>query len=277
MTKRILVFAKRNDSAAKNACQQLVSYLKSKKIESFEVKNGDDTIPEAQVKKCDLAVVIGGDGTFLNLVKRLPKKDALPIIGINLGTVGFITEFSPKEMLQAVDRALSGKLVEDSRTLLSVSLWRGKKCVQDGIVFNDVVINKDTRTSLAIMDVFLSGLLLSHVRADGYIVATATGSTGYALSAGGPLLHPGIGGMVLAPICPHSLSSRPVVVPQEAEVEIQVKQFAGIAYLVFDGQINVEIKESDCVKISKSDTTLRILRSPKHGWAEVVREKLQMI
>ncbi len=233
MKKRVLVFSKRRATPLWKQETELVRWLESQGHDVVDVTQGTKgPITDETVKAVCLGVVIGGDGTFLRLVRRLQTKDGFPLIGVNLGSLGFITEFSRAEMLPAVSSTLIDQSKEDARVLMQVELWRGGKKIESGTVFNDAVVTKDARTSMLKLDVSIAGEFLSYVRADGYIVATPTGSTAYNLSVGGPLLHPEVNGMVLAAICSHSLSARPIVVPQRMEVEISPREFNGSVYLL---------------------------------------------
>jgi NAD+ kinase len=273
--KTVLLFCKRHNKA-KEAGKKLAAWLTKKGYTTLDVTDTDDRIEQAAVRDVVLGVIIGGDGTFLTLVRRLDNKSAFPLLGINLGTLGFITETSPDEMIPAVEEALAGKCLEEPRRLLQVEICRKDLCRVSGLVFNDVVVTKDARTPMLKFDVHVGDQFLSYVRADGYIVATPTGSTAYALSTGGPLLHPGVNGLVMVPICSHSLSARPVIIPQEMEIRITPKEFKGAVYLVLDGQINHEIDEKDYVRIRTSKSYLKLVRSPARHWSETIRSKLDM-
>ncbi len=273
--KTILLFCKRHNKA-KEACKKLTAWLTKKGYATLDVTDSDGRLDSAAVRDVVLGVIIGGDGTFLTLVRRLDNKSAFPLLGINLGTLGFITETSPEDMIPAVEEALAGKCLEEQRRLLQVEICRKDLCRVSGLVFNDVVVTKDARTPMLKFDVHVGDQFLSYVRADGYIVATPTGSTAYALSTGGPLLHPGVNGLVMVPICSHSLSARPVIIPQEMEIRITPKEFKGAVYLVLDGQINHEIDEKDYVRIRTSKSFLKLVRSPARHWSETIRSKLDM-
>ncbi len=273
--KTVLVFCKRHPKA-KEAGKRLGTWLKKQGYSTLDVTDTDERLSDSQLKDVGLGVVIGGDGTFLTLVRRLENKALFPLLGINLGSLGFITETSPDEMLEAVEEALKGKCVEEPRRLLQVEICRKDLCRVSGLVFNDVVVTKDARSPMLKFDVHIGDQFLSYVRADGYIVATATGSTAYGLSAGGPLLHPGVNGLVLVPLCSHSLSARPVVIPDSMPVKITPKEFRGTVFLVLDGQINHEIDEKDYVRIRTADSFLRLVRSPARNWSQTIRSKLEM-
>lgn len=273
--KTVLLFCKRHHKA-KDAGKRLAAWLKKQGYSTLDVTDSDERIAASEVKDVSLGVVIGGDGTFLTLVRRLDNKALFPLLGINLGSLGFITETSPDEMIPAVEEALKGKCIEEPRRLLQVEICRKDLCRVSGLVFNDVVVTKDARSPMLKFDVHIGDQFLSYVRADGYIVATPTGSTAYGLSAGGPLLHPGVNGLVLLPICSHSLSARPVVIPDDMPVRITPKEFRGTTYLVLDGQINHEIDEKDYIRIRTSDSFLKLVRSPARQWSQTIRSKLDM-
>ncbi len=273
--KTVLIFAKR-DPAAKKAAEKLKDWLRSKKIGVMDATDTDGTLTAAEVKDITMAVIIGGDGTFLTLVRRLERKDAFPIMGVNLGTLGFITEIAKEDMISSVEAALDGSFEEATRKLMEVELWRGQKLVESGTVFNDAVLNKDARTSMLKFKVRVGDEFLSDVRADGYIVSTPTGSTAYSLSVGGPLVHPGVDAIILVPLCAHSLSARPVILPRDLEIEIQLEKFEGAAYLVYDGQVNHAIQPGDTIRLRTAKGRLRLFRASKQNWYATLRSKLQM-
>ncbi len=274
--KTVLVFTRSHSKAAAKTHQELVKLLKKKGYNVWDVSVGDGPIVTKPGDTVVLGVVIGGDGTFLRLVRRLEQKDEFPILGVNEGTLGFITQVSPAEMKHAVEESLEGILSEERRFLLKIDLMRGKKVIDSATVFNDATLSKDARTSMLKFDVTMGSELLSNVRADGYIVATPTGSTAYNLSAGGPLLHPDLPGMALLPICAHSLSSRPIVIPSHVRLELLLKEFVGKVYLVYDGQVTIEVEPGDSIAIRVAEPCLRLVRLTKKSWVEAIRSKLSM-
>lgn len=276
MVRKVLLYAKRDTPEAKRRLDEVATWLKKQKVGVVDVTRTEGPLKASAMKGVVLAVVFGGDGTFLRLVRRLEKKDQFPVLGVNLGTVGFITDVPPEQALLAVADALAGKYPESPRPLLSVELFRGKRRAAQGFVFNDAVLTKDARTSMLKFEVKVGDEVLSHVRADGYIVSTATGSTAYSLSATGPLLFPDVPANVLVPICSHALSSRPMVVSDSVPIEIRPTQFDGSVYLVFDGQINHEIQLGDHIRITRSPMGLRLVRSPALSWVRALRTKLDM-
>jgi NAD+ kinase len=273
---KVLVCSRRDTAAAKQAAERLTDWLQKKGYPVLDVTHSDARISASEAKGVVLGVVIGGDGTFLTLVRRLEQKDQFPIMGVNLGSLGFITEVGKEEMLPAVESVLSGKFHEEGRPLLLVELWREEKNIETWMVFNDAVITKEPKATMLKFDVSIGGELMSYVRADGYIISSPTGSTGYALSAGGPLIHPEVGALLCLPLCSHSLSARPIIIPQKSAVEIHLKECRGQSYLVFDGQVDFELKPLDRVKITTSDTKLRLVQPSGQRWFETLRSKLQM-
>lgn len=270
----VLVFSKRGAEPAANAAKVLTEFLRKKKIPTIDLTDSDGPILAEEVKDVKLAVVIGGDGTFLTLVRRLVTKNRFPIMGVNLGTLGFITDIPPDDMLVAVEEALAGKYKEEARCLMQVEICQKDVCRTSGMAFNDAVMTKDASTRMLKFDVWIGDEFLNPVRADGYIVSTPTGSSAYGAAAGGPLVHPSVNGLVLVPICPHSLTARPVVIPQTMQVRILPKDFKGKVFLVLDGQVGHEIDEKDEIRMRLSDVALRLLRYPKQDWSKTIRTKL---
>lgn len=276
MARKVLLYAKRDAPEAKSRLAEVSAWLKKQKVDVIDATKTEAPLKAKALAGVVLAVVFGGDGTFLRLVRRLEKKDQFPVLGVNLGTVGFITDVQPENAVAAVADALAGKYPESPRPLLLVELFRGKKRAAQGYVFNDAVLTKDAKTSMLKFEVKVGNETLSHVRADGYIVSTATGSTAYSLSASGPLMFPDVPANVLVAICSHALSSRPMVVSDSVPIEIRPTQFDGAVYLVFDGQINHEIQPGDHIRITRSPAALRLVRSPALSWVRALRTKLDM-
>lgn len=276
MKAAVLIFAKKKNSAAKAAATDLSAWLKKHSYRALDLTDGEDRIPTSMVKEVSLGVVIGGDGTFLTLVRRLERKDKFPLLGINLGTLGFITEVRRDQMLSVMDEVLKKKAREESRPLFEVELWRGGKCIFSGTVFNDAVLNKDARTSMLKFDVMMGAETMYALKADGCVIATPTGSTAYSLSVGGPLVHPSVSSLLLAPLAPHSLSVRPAVLPADTKIELRPKEFVGAAYLTLDGQVTAEVKPKDLIKIFLSEQKLRLVRPLSSSWPETLRSKLHL-
>ncbi len=276
MSRKVLLFVLQRSEKAVRAGKELSAWLKGHSYEVLDCTDTDGPIAATEVTGVILGVVIGGDGTFLRLVRQLEKKDGFPILGVNLGSLGFITETAPDEMISAVEEALSGKAIEHRRMLLDISLLRKGKKVESAVVFNDAVVTKEARTTMLKFDVSTGGELLSEVGADGYIVSTPTGSTAYGLSAGGPIIHPELKAILLVPICSHALSARSIVVPANHPVEIDLAADSDSGFLVCDGQISFDIQGGDRIVAAESGTVLRLVGSTRKKWSEALRSKLNM-
>ncbi len=220
----------------------------------------------------DLAIVLGGDGTMLNVARVLADYD-IAVIGVNQGRLGFLTDVSLNTMHETLDEVLAGKFSCENRFLLDVVVERANDIVFRGRAFNDVVVSKGDMGRLIETEVCIDGQFVYSQRSDGLIIASPTGSTAYALSAGGPILHPTLEAMVLVPICPHTLSNRPIAVHSHAEVEVWVTH-ADDCIANFDGQRRLELKQGDRVRVRRSDNSLLLLRPSGHSYYDMLRQKL---
>ncbi len=236
---------------------------------------GFDTARLADIGRvADLAIVLGGDGTMLNVARVLADYD-IAVVGVNQGRLGFLTDVSVDTMFETLEEILAGKFTSENRFLLDVVVEREGEgdAVFHGRAFNDVVVSKGATGRLIETEVFIDGQFVYSQRSDGIIIASPTGSTAYALSAGGPILHPTLEAMVLVPICPHTLSNRPIAVHSHAEVEVLVIH-ADDCNANFDGQRRLELKPGDRVRVRRSDNSLLLLRPPGHSYYDMLREKL---
>lgn len=231
------------------------------------------TPPDALARGADLVVVLGGDGTLLHVARTLAERP-VPILGINLGTLGFLTEVSVDEMTTALARALAGEMrVEPRMRLLVEQLWGDDTVRARWLALNDAVVTS-AFTRLIEIETRADGQLVTTYHADGLIVATPTGSTAYSLSAGGPILLPGLGAFVLTPICAHTLTQRPLVIPDQAVLEIAPRAGAP-ARLTVDGQEGVELGAGERVRVRRSERDLLLLVSPQRSRFDVLRAKLR--
>jgi len=224
--------------------------------------------------KCDLVIVVGGDGTLLKAARLLVDMD-VRILGINLGRLGFLTDVSRHEMEARLDEIFAGRFQEESRFLLRAVVVRNGEETMHGDALNDVVLQKWNVARLIQFDTHIDGLFVTTQRADGLIVSTPTGSTAYALSGGGPILHPSLNAIALVPICPHTLSNRPIVVDAMSTVEIVVcdgQQTS--AQLTFDGQTASALEPGDRVVIRRKDRPVRLIHPPDHDYFATLRTKL---
>ena len=225
-------------------------------------------------KKCDILLVLGGDGTILQVVHDLGK-NIKPIFGINLGSLGFLTCVNSSAYMQAVDSILAGDYVLSQRTLIEVEVLRKGKIISESTGLNDAVISRGEHSRLIRLKTRIDNSVLTVYNADGLIVATATGSTAYSLSAGGPILMPDSGVFVITPICPHVLTSRTVIVSDSSRIEVSPCQDQDQIFLAVDGHEPVEVKCGDTIRISKSALTLPLAMLPGMSFSEVLRQKLK--
>ena len=223
--------------------------------------------------QCDLAIVVGGDGTMLGIARELARHD-LPLVGINQGRLGFITDIPVGQFRDALAPMIAGDYEEEHRTMLEGAVWRDGQRIFEGLSLNDVVVSRGATASMVELKIDIGDEFVANLRADGLIVATPTGSTAYALSAGGPILHPAIAGWVLVPIASHTLSNRPIVLPDAGEIRIEV--VAGRdASANFDMQSLASLLHGDQVRIGRSAHRVRFLHPRGWSYYATLRRKLR--
>lgn len=225
---------------------------------------------------CDLVVVVGGDGTLL-AAARVLAKTGVPILGINQGRLGFMVDVNPQEMSATLAAIYSGRYIREERLLLSASILREDGSTTDGpfLAVNDVVIRNQAAVRMLEFETWLGSEFISKHRADGLIVSTPTGSTAYALSGGGPVLHPSLQALTLVPICPHTLSDRPIVVGSDRTVRLVLAGGEGTrAMFTCDGQSNESLNPGDAVEISRAEATLRLIHPSNYNYFNILRSKL---
>lgn len=226
----------------------------------------------------DLIVVLGGDGTFLSIA-RLMKHRSVPILGVNMGQLGFLTEIKKEEALKTLEELLHCNIKKppliSKRTLLEVTLTRNNKIILKEPVVNDAVISKGAIARIINLGISVDGKWVHDVRADGIIVSTPTGSTAYSLAAGGPIIEPSLAALIMTPICPHSLTQRPLVISDNSKVEIRLKDLPGHVLLTLDGQDAVDMKKEDILTVCRyKKHSLMLISSAKRDYYSVLREKL---
>jgi NAD+ kinase len=221
----------------------------------------------------DLLITFGGDGTLLSVARHAPRN--VPILGVNMGTLGFLTEVRVEEFPEVIERVLAGDYESEERVALEVAVRGPGRDHRTYRVLNDATINKSALARIIEMRVTVGGEFMSTFRADGLIIATPTGSTAYNLSAGGPIIYPTMGAVVLTPICPHMLTNRPVVLPDSLEIEIGISTPHQEIFLTLDGQEGLPIAQHDTVCIRKSPNSVTLVRTPKNSYFDVLRAKLK--
>jgi NAD+ kinase len=226
-------------------------------------------------KRCDLVVVVGGDGTLLNAARSLTDYD-VSILGINRGRLGFLTDISPSQMGERLQEIMHGQFAAEDRLLLHTYIERDGEHISESTAFNDVVVHKWDVARMIEFRTYINDKFVHLMRSDGLIVSTPTGSTAYALSGGGPILHPGIHAVVLVPICPHTMSNRPLVIDASSVIRIEVSDHTrSPAQITCDGQINLGLVSGDRVIIRKKDLPIRLIHPHDHNYFDVLRAKLR--
>ena len=230
--------------------------------------------PEQLAANVDLMIVLGGDGTMIATARMLGDCE-VPVLGVNYGGLGYLAEFRIEELYTALESILAGNYRVDTRVMLAVELLRGKEEVTRNRVLNDVVINKSALARIIEIEAYLNDQFVNSFRADGLIVSTPTGSTAYNLSAGGPVIYPSMNAVVITPMCPFTLSNRPIVVPDDAEIELCLKTEEEDVSLTLDGQVGFPLQCQDRVRIRKSRATFKLVQPMNRNYFEVLRDKLR--
>jgi NAD+ kinase len=280
--KKIGIFIK-DQAEAIDKAGELETWLKSKGIEVFTKQNvpAPITSKECLVENIPRApsdlgcvVVLGGDGTFLSAIRWI-QDTGVPIMGMNLGAFGFLTESSANRLFPIMEDIISGTFTTEERILLSAKVLRDGEAVTCQTVLNDVVINKEALARIAHIKTSIDDYYLTTFKADGLIVATPTGSTAYSLSAGGPIVHPSLKTIILTPICPFTLTNRPLILPDTVIVKIELDERDSNVFLTFDGQVGLEVTHEDSVVIQKASHTIHMLRPSGLRYRDVLKAKLR--
>ena len=281
--KTIGIITKNADQAVSDTVDKLYDFLTAKSYTLIFDQNAEGLLSDKKIEiysreelaeKSDLAIVVGGDGTFLSAVRTLADYNT-PVLGINLGRLGFLVDISPDDMLDRLDSILSGQYVEDVRFLLHAQIIRNDKVIGESDAFNDVVVHIRDVARMIEFKTYINGQFVNFQRADGLVVSTPTGSTAYALSSGGPLLHATLDAMVLVPICPHTLSNRPLVVNSESKVEILIDESEqSTAQVTLDGQTGYDVKPGDRIIIKKKANKIHLIHPASYDYYEILRAKL---
>lgn len=284
MFKRIALITNSSGLEITDTLQSVIGFLQTRNIEivldeycaRYLPDSGLPVVGTGQLPDhCDLAITIGGDGTILRAARMLADLD-IPLLGINRGRLGFLADIPANSVEGHLQQILDGNYVEDERFQLHSQVDRGEKTIIESDAFNDVVIQKWNIAKLIELTTYVDGELLHSQRADGLIIASPTGSTAYALSGGGPILHPSLNALEIVPICPHTLSNRPIVVGGNSTIEIVVgTPEIDHARLTCDGEIVCELATGDRIVIHKKDRKIRLIHPADHNHFSILRAKLQ--
>lgn len=280
MLKKIGVFAKKNHPDVEQIASIIVKRFLAVGIEVLmedslaeQVGQVNGFSSEEIPAQVDLIIVLGGDGTLIS-VARLIGEAQVPIVGVNLGQLGFLTEITREELPEMLDRLIAGDYRVSERMMIDAFIHREDRVVGKYTMLNDAVINKGALARIIDMETYVDGRHLSTYKADGLIVSTPTGSTGYSLAAGGPIIYPEINSLLITPICPHMLTNRPIIIWSRSVIEIEVKFQDDVVFFTADGQVGHKLLPGDRVEIRRSELRTRLVSSPSREYFQILRTKL---
>jgi len=275
--KTVAVVVKRGSSEAVALAQQVRARFPDLELlaqAELAAATGWSAVPEEEMsRRAELILVLGGDGTLIHAA-RMVRGRAVPILGVNLGSLGFLTEVPRSELFARLPEVISGRARLHTRMKLACRLHRGGKVIVEDEVLNDVVINRGAMARIADHEVSLDGQYMTTFKSDGVILATPTGSTAYALAAGGPIVHPALECAVVAPICPHALTQRPFVVPGDQVVNVVLRSPAADVYLTLDGQAGHALQQGDRLEVWRSSNRTVLVSNPNMDYFGILRQKL---
>ena len=279
--KKIAVIIKRNKPEGIDLAKELIPWLNERGIEAIFDKEVATAVgvKRGYTKKeihdnADLIIVLGGDGTLLSIARLVGKK-GIPILGVNLGNVGFLTEMTVEELFPILEKILEGEYEIEERMMLRASIYREGEKITEYSALNDVVISKGSMARIIDLETRIDDQYLTLYRVDGLIFSTPTGSTGYSLAAAGPIVHPALRAIIIAPICPFTLNNRPIMLRDKSQISVTLKTENVDYLLTMDGQVAFALQAGDTVEIEKSESMTRLIKSPYRDYYEVLRTKLQ--
>jgi NAD+ kinase len=269
------IVVKERLTGATDVVSTLAAWLRERGVEPVDERQlSRDQIPNA----VDVVIVLGGDGTLLSMADRIGQAGRdIPILGVNFGSLGFLTEVRVNELYSSLEALLNGTARVDERLMLRAEAVRAAAALDQRIVLNDVVFTKAALSRMIELSISVDGCAVTVVKADGLIVASPTGSTAYNLAAGGPIVHPAVDALVLTPIAPHTLTQRPIVIPASSQVEVRpnIDSDADDIFVTYDGQTGYPLHAGDLVRIERAPQPLRLVKAPLRSYFEVLREKLK--
>ncbi len=285
--KRIGIISKRNKPEAVAVTRNLVEWLRPRGVEVYieeeieEHFSGHLLGPHLKIvdrkelpSRVEMIIVLGGDGTLLSVARQV-WSDNIPILGVNLGGLGFLTEISLEELYDVLERVIQSDFKADERDVLNAAVIRRGERVVEFTVLNDAVINKGALARIIDLEISINGEYLNTFQSDGLIISTPTGSTAYNLSAGGPIVYPSLHNLIITPICPHILTNRPIVIPDDMEVRALLKSKQQEVILTLDGQQGFPLEFEDVVEVKKAEGRILLIKSPHRNYFELLREKLK--
>jgi NAD+ kinase len=280
--RRIGIISKPKKTEIREIVPPLIDWLRQRDVEVFIDKETGSIIERSERSlsrnempgRVDLLIVLGGDGTLLATARALNRKP-VPILAVNLGGLGFLTVITREELYATLELALAGDLQTEKRVQIEGELVRADEVISSFLALNDVVLNKGAIARILDFDVLVDGRFISTYKSDGLIVSTPTGSTAYSLAAGGPIVAPSVEAFIITPICAHTLTNRPLVLPDAAQIEVVVKSQREAAYLTVDGQVGLAAHSEDIVRLRKAASCVEIVQPPSKNYFEILRQKLK--
>ncbi|MFH1025553.1 MAG: NAD(+)/NADH kinase [Nitrospirota bacterium] len=278
--KKIGIISKTGQAESLKILKDLLPWLRKKGCEVYvDYETASDLHIDGYQRSqipaiTDFIIVLGGDGTMLS-VARLVGEKSLPILGVNIGGLGFLTAVQKEEIYEVLEKVMNGQCPVEERMMLTACVLRHGECIAEYLVVNDVVVNKGALARIIDLETYIDHNYVATFKADGLIVSTPTGSTAYALSAGGPIVYPTLSSIVLAPICPHTLTNRPIVLPDSVHVDIVLKSMNEDVFLTVDGQVGFSLRQNDIVQVKKSELKAQFFIPCERDYFEILRTKLK--
>jgi len=282
MIRRVGIISKPRKDDVRAVVPGLLDWLRARQLEVCYdqetaecISAGGAAVPREEVfERADMVILLGGDGTLL-AASRIMGDSAVPILPVNIGGLGFLTSVTLDELYPILEQVLAGEHRISERVMLEAEVLRGKEVFGRYRALNDAVLNKAALARIIDLELHIEGGYVCSYKADGLIVSTPTGSTAYSLAAGGPIVYPIVDAFIITPICPHSLTNRPLVIPDRMPIEIDFHAGDETVYLTIDGQVGIELREGDRIRIKKAPTMLRLIRPMRKTYFQILRNKLK--
>lgn len=279
--RKIGLVVKRREPRARDVSRQLIDWTSERGIEVYvDAKDAERSSRAIAVdarnlaESVDLIVVLGGDGTMLGAARMVGGRGT-PVLGVNFGMLGYLTEFTDEDLFPTLEEIVRGEYAVDPRVMIDCAVERRGRVIEHATALNDAVVNKSAIARIVEIDCWIDGRFVTYYRADGLIISTPTGSTAYNVSAGGPILMPSMGAFVINPICPHTLSNRPLVVPDSVTIDLKLRPTGEEVMLTIDGQIGIKLAVNDRISVRKSEATFNVVTPRDRNYFAVLRGKLR--
>jgi len=280
--KKVGITSKPKKAEVREVVPSLIHWFRDRQVEVFVDKETAATLDGREKSltrnempgQVDLIVVLGGDGTLLATARALNRKP-VPLLAVNLGGLGFLTVITREELFATLELVLAGNLRSERRVQIEADIVRADEVIASYLALNDAVLNKGAIARVLDFDVWIDNKFISTYKSDGLIVSTPTGSTAYSLAAGGPVIIPSVAAFIVTPICAHTLTNRPIVLPDSAAIEVAVKSQRESVYLTVDGQVGIALRSDDTVRIKRAASHVELIQSPHKTYFEILRQKLK--